>query len=179
LTQRGLFKAKPGRATIFHHGFLNMIYVRLNDIVFHGTPEVSLVMRILCCRFTQQYPPPQAILMHLGEGQSEWDMEDLDLQTLGPPSTLGTGGGTDHDDTGIRARPTFRWEGLMTSPVRECVRGSRWFVGKIGVWFGLTPLWRPSFTVTGFSLDVKLDDEGRYVPIREEERRGRAVISSK
>jgi hypothetical protein len=118
-------------------------------------------------------------LVHLGEGQSEWNMDDLDLQTLGQPSTLGTGGGTDHDDTDMRARPTFRWEGLMTSPVRECVRGSRWFAGKIGVWFGLTPLWRPSFTVTGFSLDVKLDDEGRYVPIGEEGRRGTAVISSK
>jgi len=42
LTQRGLFKVRPGRTTIFYHGFLNMIYVRLNDIVFHGTPEVTL-----------------------------------------------------------------------------------------------------------------------------------------
>ena len=41
LTQRGLFKAKPGWTTTFHHGFLNTIYVRLNDIVFHGTPDVS------------------------------------------------------------------------------------------------------------------------------------------
>ena len=175
LTQRGLFKTKPGWTTIFHDGFLNMIYVRLNDIVFHGTPEVIFTTRISCCCFTQEYP--QAILIHLGEGQSEWNMDDLDLQTLGPPSTLGTGGGTDHDDTDMRARPTFRWEGLMTSPVRECIRGSRWFVGKIGVWFGLTPLWRPSFTVIGFSLDVRLDDGGRYVPIGEEGRRGRAVIS--
>jgi len=177
LTQRGLFKTKPGWTTIFHHGFLNMIYVRLNDIAFHGTPEVIFASRISCCYFTQEHP--QAILIHLGEGQSEWNMDELDLQTLGQPSTLGTGGGTDHDDTDMRARPTFRWEGLMASPVRECIRGSRWFVGKIGVWFGLTPLWRPSFTVTGFSLDVKLDDEGRYVPIGEEGRRGRAVISSK
>jgi len=155
-----------------------MIYVRLNDIVFHGTPEVSLVTRTFCHSFTKEHLPTQAILIHLGEGQSEWNMDDLDLQTLGQPSTLGTGGGTDHDDTGIRARPTFRWEGLMTSPVRECIRGNRWFIGKIGVWFGLTPLWRPSFTVTGFSLDVKLDDEGRYVPIGEDGRRGKAVIPS-
>ena len=176
LTQRGLFKAKPGWTTTFHHGFLNMIYVRLNDIVFHGTPDVSFWRRILCHRFA--HGQPQAILVHLGEGQSEWDMDDLDLKTLGPPSTLGTGGGTDHDDTNIRARPTFRWEGLMTSPVRECIRGSRWFAGKMSVWFGLTPLWRPSFTVTGFSLDVALDSQGRYVPIGEEGRRGRAVISS-
>ena len=42
LTQRGLFKAKPGWTTTFHHGFLNMIYVRLNDIAFRGTPEVFL-----------------------------------------------------------------------------------------------------------------------------------------
>ncbi|KAF9787179.1 hypothetical protein BJ322DRAFT_706318 [Thelephora terrestris] len=158
LTQRGLFKAKPVRKMTFHHGFLNMIYVRLNDIVFHGTPE--------------------AILVHLGEGQSEWDMDGLDLQTLGPPSTLGTGGGTEYDDPEVRARPTFRWEELMTSPIRECIRGSRWFAGKFGVWFGLTPLWRPSFTVTGFTLDVKLDAKGRYVAIGEEERRGRAVIPS-
>ena len=118
-------------------------------------------------------------MVHLGEGQSELNMDDLDLQTLGQPSTLGTGGGTDHDDTEVRARPNFRWEGLMTSPIRESIRGSQWFVGKIGVWFGLTPLWRPSFTVTGFSLDIRLDDKGRYVSIGAEDRRGRAVISSR
>lgn len=153
-----------------------MIYVRLNDIVFHGTAEVGFVTQFSRRSLTQERL--QAILVHLGEGQSEWNMDDLDLQTLGPPSTLGTGGGTDYDDTEVRARPTFRWEGLMTSPIRECIRGSRWFAGRIGVWFGLTPLWRPSFTVTGFSLDVKLDAKGRYVPIGEEERRGRAVIPS-
>lgn len=43
LTQRGLFKSRPSWTTAFYHGFLNMVYVRLNDIVFHGTPEVSLV----------------------------------------------------------------------------------------------------------------------------------------
>lgn len=105
-------------------------------------------------------------------------MEDLDLQTIGQPSTLGTGGGTEYDDPEVRARPTFRWEGLMTSPIRECIRGSEWFFGKFGVWFGITPLWRSSVVVIGFSLDVELDNEGRYVPIQEEGRRGKAKIPS-
>ena len=55
LIQRGLFKVNRGRTTTFHHGFLNMIYVRLNDIVFHGTPEVSLVTRVFYRRFTEGY----------------------------------------------------------------------------------------------------------------------------
>lgn len=111
-------------------------------------------------------------MIHLGDGNSEWDMEDVDLQTQGRPSTLGTGGGTDHDDSSIRARPKYTWEGLMSAPVKECVRGGRWFASKVGVWFGLTHLYRRSFTVTGLSLDVRLDDHGRYVALEQENRLG-------
>lgn len=114
-------------------------------------------------------------MIHLGDGQSEWDMGDIDLQTQGRPSTLGTGGGTDHDDISIRARPKYKWEALMVSPVKECVRGGRWIASKIKVWFGLTPLWRRSFTVVGLSLDVRLDEKGRYVALEEEERSGKGA----
>lgn len=100
-------------------------------------------------------------------------MGEIDLQTQGRPSTLGTGGGTDHDDVSIRARPKYKWEALMASPVKECIRGGRWIASKIGVWFGLTPLWRRSFTVVGLSLDVRLDEKGRYVALEKvEERNG-------
>lgn len=35
-------------------------------------------------------------------------MEQVDADAGAGPSTLGTGGGTDHDDTSIRARPAYR-----------------------------------------------------------------------
>ena len=96
-------------------------------------------------------------------------MDDVDPQTQGRPSALGTGGGTDHDDPSIRPRPNYTWETLMSSPVKEFVRGGRWFASKLGVWFGLTPLWRPGFTITGLALDVKLDEQRRYVPLEKDE----------
>jgi hypothetical protein len=44
-------------------------------------------------------------------------MEDIDIETQAPVSTLGTGGGTDHDDSVIRPRPMFRWEGILSDPL--------------------------------------------------------------
>ena len=37
---------------------------------------------------------------------------------------------------------------------------------KMGVWFGITPLWRMGMPSEGISLDVRLED-GRYVLIKE------------
>ena len=83
-------------------------------------------------------------------------MEAVDAQTAARASTLGTGGGTDHDDASIRARPVYRWEGLLAAP-------DAW--ARLAVWLGLTPLWRAGGAAAGLALDVRLD-HGRYVPVR-------------
>lgn len=103
-------------------------------------------------------------MFHIGASISEVDMDEIDVETLAGPSTLGVGGGTDHDDVSIRARPTYRWEGLLNDPLRG--NGSwrrRWFV-KMGSWFGITPLWKSEMSSKGISLDVRLKN-GRYIPI--------------
>ena len=41
LSQRGLLNKKPKFFDCFHVGFLNKIYLRMNDIVFHGMDGVS------------------------------------------------------------------------------------------------------------------------------------------
>jgi len=48
-------------------------------------------------------------MFHIGADASEVDMEEIDAETVAGPSTLSTGGGTDHDDASIRARPTYRY----------------------------------------------------------------------
>ena len=88
-------------------------------------------------------------------------MEGVDVATQGPSSSLGTGDGTDYDVPGIRMRPAFRWEGLLDDPVRHGERRRRW-LAKMGVWFGITPLWKTGLTSNGLSLDVHLEN-GRYV----------------
>ena len=52
-------------------------------------------------------------------------MEEVDLQTQAQPSTLGTGGGTDHDDSSIRARPLYRWEGILSDDLSSHERHHR------------------------------------------------------
>lgn len=104
----------------------------------------------------------QAILFHIGQDHSELDMEDVDLDTLVQPSTLGTGGGTDHDNSSIRARPAYRWEGLLSDPVLRGSRRRRNFLAKLGAWMGVTPLWRSGVPSPGLSLDVRMEN-GRYV----------------
>ncbi|KAF8168145.1 hypothetical protein B0H34DRAFT_48390 [Crassisporium funariophilum] len=143
LIQRGLLHSKPRWNDFFHAGFLNKVYLRLNDAVFRDSRR--------------------AIMLHLGNDRRELDMEDIDILTQGQPSTLGTGGGTDHDDSWIRARPTYRWEGLLNDPPRRGGHEGRrkWF-RKLGAWFGITPLWRSGSSSNGISLDVRLDN-GRYV----------------
>lgn len=96
-------------------------------------------------------------------------MEDIDLETQAMPSTLGTGGGTDHDDSSIRPRPVFRWEGIFDDPMRvgggkkSKNRSRRRWLAKFGAWFGVTPRWREGMPSLGVSLDVELDGKGRYV----------------
>ncbi|KAI0375073.1 hypothetical protein BV20DRAFT_960129 [Pilatotrama ljubarskyi] len=144
LTQRGLLHKKPKFGDFFHAGFLNKMYLRMNDIVFHGSDR--------------------AIIFHLGDNVSELDMEEIDLQTLPRPSTLGTGGGTDHDDASIRARPAYRWEGILEDPITKRRHKShrQRFLSKFAVWFGLSPLWRTGEPSQGLALDVRLEN-GRYV----------------
>jgi len=141
LTQRGLLSKVPRRSDFFHSGFLNKIYLRLNECVFSGSK--------------------QAIMFHMGDGTFELDMEDVDRETQGRPSTLGTGGGTDHDDVDL-ARPAYRWEGLLNEPSSNGKRWRRRWFGKFGVWFGLTSRWQSGMSSGGLSLDVRLTN-GRYV----------------
>ncbi|RPD55808.1 hypothetical protein L227DRAFT_614942 [Lentinus tigrinus ALCF2SS1-6] len=142
LTQRGLLHKKPKIFDFFHAGFLNKMYLRMNDVVFHGMDR--------------------AIIFHLGDDASELDMEEIDLQTLPRPSTLGTGGGTEYDDESIRARPAYRWEGILNDPLRKRKTHRRRFLSKLAVWFGISPLWRTGEPSKGLSLDVRLEN-GKYV----------------
>lgn len=88
-------------------------------------------------------------------------MEEIDLQTLPRPSTLGTGGGTEYDDAEIRARPAYRWEGILGDTVSK-QRPHQWrFLSRLAVWFGVSPLWRTGETSKGLSLDVRLES-GKY-----------------
>lgn len=104
-------------------------------------------------------------MFHFGSNGHEMNMEDIDMITQGQPSTLGTGGGTDHDDSEIQLRPTYRWEGLLSDPPHKGrYIGPRKWRGKLGAWFGVTPLWRTGDPSNGLSLDVKLEN-ARYVPL--------------
>ena len=104
-------------------------------------------------------------------------MEEIDVQTQARPSTLGTGGGTDHDDYSIRARPLYRWEGIMEDPLRKRQKHTGNFLAKLGVWFGITPLWRAGIPSMGLALDVQLVN-GQYVVVRNGAAGGMDVSSS-
>ncbi|KIP11367.1 hypothetical protein PHLGIDRAFT_99506 [Phlebiopsis gigantea 11061_1 CR5-6] len=148
LTQRGLYHKQTKWGDFFHSGFLNKMYLRMNDILFHGNKEADII--------------------HLGHGAADMDMEEIDAQTVARPSTLGTGGGTDHDDESIRARPVYRWEGILDDPLRTHKRHAPDIWSKLAVWLGLTPLWRSGIPSMGLALDVRLD-HGRYIPLRHDE----------
>lgn len=47
LAQRGLLNKVPKWSDFFHSGLLNTIYLRLNDIVNHGTQRVLYHLRCL------------------------------------------------------------------------------------------------------------------------------------
>jgi len=90
-------------------------------------------------------------------------MEDIDVLTQGGSSTLGTGGGTDHNNSWIRYRPTYRWEGLLSDPPHKGgLEGRRGWLVKLQAWFGISPLWRSGSPSNGISFDVQLKN-GRYV----------------
>ncbi len=92
---------------------------------------------------------------------------DLEMQIEGPPSMMGTGGGTDHDDASIRARPEYRWEGVLSDPVQHDRRRRRKFFSKLGAWFGVNPLWKANFVSPGVSVDVYLQDGFYHLRTRE------------
>jgi len=146
LAQRGMFATKARSSDFTHTGFLNKIYFRLNQIVFHATEK--------------------EIFVHIGDKSLEMDLERLDLGSdLRDTSTLDDGGGTDHDDNSIRFRPAYRWEGIYDDPIRngKLKRRRRW-TGKFGVWFGVTPLSTTKMRTNGISLDVVIQG-GKYVMV--------------
>uniref|UniRef100_A0A0W0F5N8 T6SS Phospholipase effector Tle1-like catalytic domain-containing protein n=1 Tax=Moniliophthora roreri TaxID=221103 RepID=A0A0W0F5N8_MONRR len=146
LMQRGLLSKRTKWGDFFTSGFLNKLYLRLNDTVFRGSSR--------------------AIWFHMGDGDEEFDMDDVDVEMQGEPSHLGTGGGTDHDNASIRPRPTYRWEGLLDDPPQPIQRQRRKFMTKVGAWFGVSPTWRAGMPSHGVSVDVRLQD-GRYVLLEE------------
>lgn len=84
---------------------------------------------------------------------------------------MGTGGGTDHDDESIRARPAFKWEGVFEDPIYKLrlfsERIRRRPLGKLAVWFGVTPVGRTRYWTNGVAFDLRLD-KGRYVVLEAE-----------
>jgi hypothetical protein len=103
------------------------------------------------------------MLFHHGRGHLAQDMSEIDLETQFRSSTAGTGGGTEHDDVHIRARPLYRWEALLDhSLTSQNGKHRRHWFGKFGAWFGITPLWASSMQTEGIALDLKLEN-GRYV----------------
>ncbi|KAI0082304.1 hypothetical protein K474DRAFT_1655685 [Panus rudis PR-1116 ss-1] len=156
LTQRGLLNRKPKFGDFFHAGFLNKMYLRMYDVVFHGTKKGDII--------------------HIGDDTSELNMEEVDEHTQGQPSTLGTGGGTDHDDESIRPRPMYRWEGILGDKLSRHRHHHRDLWAKFGVWFGITPRWRAGIPTRGLALDVALEN-GRYVLLRQSENADRGASS--
>ena len=75
-------------------------------------------------------------------------------------SSMGTGGGTDHDDVSIRNRPFYKYEEAFVSH-----RG-KWS-GKFAVWFGLTPF-SPILEEHSHDImfDLRLDSEhNQYIRV--------------
>ncbi|KAJ3883366.1 hypothetical protein F5051DRAFT_391948 [Lentinula edodes] len=144
LIQRGLLSTPSKRGDFFHCGFLNKLYLRLNETAFRGSSKV--------------------ILFHLGDDKSELDMDgvDLEIQMEGLSSMLGTGGGTDHDDSSIIVRPEYKWEGVLTDTLQHHRWRRKNFFSKLGAWFGITPLWRADAISPGVAIDVRLEN-GRYI----------------
>ncbi|EKM61097.1 uncharacterized protein PHACADRAFT_82700 [Phanerochaete carnosa HHB-10118-sp] len=147
LTQRGLLRQKAAFFNSFNSGLLNKIYMRMNDILFHGRRQADII--------------------HLGPTPAELDMEEVDAKAQARTSSLGTGGGTDHDDESIRARPVYRWEGILDDPLRKHKQRYPNLFTKFGVWFGITPLWRAGIPSVGLALDVRLDN-GQYVLLQDQ-----------
>lgn len=166
LIQRGVMSSKPSRWDFFYHGFLNKLYIRLNDCVFDGRSG-------------------KAIWFHMGDPEYGLDMDGVDslAQAQRPSdrdqqqSIIGTGGGTDHDAESINPRQAYLWEGLLTDSAFIGPSSKKpWFrpLANMGAWFGVTPLVRTGIPSKGVSLDVKLSDDKRsgrrrYVLIDDED----------
>ncbi|KAG6857525.1 hypothetical protein H0H87_000124 [Tephrocybe sp. NHM501043] len=107
------------------------------------------------------------IKFHIGKGSTERDMMEVDLETrIGQASSIGTGAGTDHDDSWIRTRPQYRWEGILTDSPSPGNRRGKW-LSKLSAWLGLTPTWRSGIPTDELLLDVR-QDNGRYVLLNSE-----------
>ncbi|KAJ3779177.1 hypothetical protein FB446DRAFT_782719 [Lentinula raphanica] len=144
LIQRGLMSTPSKHSDFLYSGFLNKLYLRLNQTAFRGSSKV--------------------ILFHLGDDRSEHDMEsiDVEIQMEGLSSMLGTGGGTDHDDSSIIVRPEYKWEGVLTDTIQHHRWRRKKVLSKLGAWFGITPLWRVGAVSPGVAIDVRLEN-GRYI----------------
>ena len=118
--------------------------------------------------------------MHVGNKSLEMDLERIDLGSdLRGTSTLGDGGGTDHDDDSIRFRPAYRWEGIYEDPIRSGrLKERRRWTGKLGVWFGVTPLTTTKMRTNGISLDVVVQG-GKYVMVEQMGNHDHDTASSK
>ena len=97
------------------------------------------------------------------------DLDEMDMTTHVRTSTIGTGGGTDHDDANIRARPMFKWEEVFEDPMRSGRGTGHWisrrrWTGMLRVWLGVTPLEGRRFRTNGVALDLRVEG-GRYVTI--------------
>ena len=65
LTQRGLLHKKPQFFDVFHAGFLNKIYLRLNDVVYHGSEKV---------RDPEVWWLPHLLMVYSRRSFSTWEM---------------------------------------------------------------------------------------------------------
>ncbi|KAG8849341.1 hypothetical protein FRB96_000877 [Tulasnella sp. 330] len=142
LTQRGVLRTnRKGMPDFVHVGLINKIYVRLSQIAFSGKSRL--------------------IRTHVGHQSTEINITELDLGSHLRSSTLGTG--TDHDDSEIRARPVFRWEGIYAgqTPVGGSKKAWR-LPNRFPVWFGLNPREGAMFRGHEVGFDVVLKN-GRYV----------------
>ncbi|CAG7849321.1 SubName: Full=Uncharacterized protein {ECO:0000313/EMBL:CCA70937.1} [Serendipita indica DSM 11827] len=113
----------------------------------------------------------QRILIHVGDGEEEMDLNDLDLTTHVRSSSMGTGGGTDLDDASIRIRNAFKWEDVFDDtvhkghrPLSQYLHWKSW-KNMLAVWFGVTPLSHRRLRTNGIALDVEVDSSGRYIVI--------------
>lgn len=106
----------------------------------------------------------QAVMFHVGEDDREVEMDTVDDETRVDyrPSSLGTGGGTDHDLVDIISRPNYRWEVLLNDPQGTFGQTKMQFWSKFLTWMGLSPVWIRTLPSQAVSVDVRLEN-GRYV----------------
>lgn len=159
LVQRGVLRVSSGslftRSGVLTSGLINRLYFRLNEIVFEGHPSKVKTLLSLFPYLTNLLVK---ILHSLSRASGAgWELVPIasiaDDNNHQRSSSLGTGGGTDHDDTSIRERPFYKYEEAYGDH-----RG-KWR-GKFAVWFGLTPFTPIIENHTHDThFDVRLDSE--------------------